>query len=46
MAVTIERSYYSFCLATKAKRKEKLTPAQQLGLTNKQFTLNNILYFK
>nr|WP_255257281.1 hypothetical protein [Bacillus sp. AFS014408] len=23
-----------------------LTPAQQLGLTDKQFTLNDILYFK
>ena len=30
----------------KTKDKKKKTPSQQLGLTDKQFTLNDILYFK
>jgi transposase-like protein len=46
MAVTILRTYYNFCLKTKTQGKERLTPAQQLGVTDKQFTLNDIIYFK
>lgn len=46
MALTILRTYYNFCLTLKTKEKKKLTPAQQLGITDKQFTLNDILYFK
>ncbi|WP_439876860.1 hypothetical protein ACSLGG_30755 (plasmid) [Bacillus mycoides] len=46
MAVTILRTYYNFCLGMKTKGKGELTPAQQLGLTDKQFTINNIIYFK
>ncbi|MEH7075518.1 hypothetical protein [Neobacillus drentensis] len=47
MAVTILRTYYNFCLRAKSKgKKARLTPAQNLGLVDKQFTLNDILYFK
>lgn len=46
MALTILRTYYNFCLATKVSKKKRLTPAQKLGLTDKQFSLNDILYFK
>lgn len=46
MALTILKTYFNFCLANKTSRTSKLTPAQQLGLTDKQFTLNDILYFK
>jgi transposase-like protein len=47
MAVTILRTYYNFCLRTKSKgKKARLTPAQQLGLTDKQFKLNDVIYFK
>jgi transposase-like protein len=46
MAVTILRTYYNFCLGMYTKGKGELTPAQQLGITDKQFTLNDILYFK
>lgn len=46
MSLTILRTYYNFCLAMKSNGKDKLTPAQQLGLTDKQFTMNDILYFK
>lgn len=47
MAVTILRTYYNFCVAMKVKgKKNKLTPAQQLGLTTKQFSLKDIIYFK
>lgn len=46
MAVTILRTYYNFCLGVRTKGKGELTPAQQLGIIDKQFTLNDILYFK
>ncbi|MEH7438862.1 hypothetical protein V7182_15425 [Neobacillus drentensis] len=47
MAVTILRTYYNFCSRTKSKGNNKrLTPAQHLGIVNKQFSLNDILYFK
>jgi hypothetical protein len=46
MAVTILRTYYNFCMGMKTKGKGELTPAQQLGLTDKQFIINDIIYFK
>lgn len=45
MAVTILRTYYNFCLANKTEGTRK-TPAQQSGLTDKQFTMSDIIYFK
>jgi transposase-like protein len=45
MAVTIFRTYYNFCLPYK-KNGSKKTPAQQLGLTDKQFELKDIIYLR
>lgn len=42
MAVTFLRTYYNFYLGIHTN----LTPAQQLGLTDTHFTLNDILYFE
>ena len=49
MALTILRTYYNFCLPYKSKdgKKETVaTPAQRLGITKKQFTLNDIIYLR
>ncbi|WP_299094721.1 insertion element protein [uncultured Metabacillus sp.] len=49
MALTILRTYYNFCLTyetTEGKDKVVATPAQRLGLTNKQFLLNDIIYLR
>jgi hypothetical protein len=46
MSLIILRTYYNFCLANKTSKKTRLTPAQQLGLTDKQISLNDVLYFK
>ena len=46
IAVTILRIYYNFYMGMKTKGKGELTPAQQLGLTDKQFIINDIIYFK
>jgi hypothetical protein len=43
--VTILRTYYNFCRPMKMGSK-KLTPAQRLGITDKEFDLNDIIYFK
>ncbi|MCL6573141.1 MAG: insertion element protein, partial [Bacillus sp. (in: Bacteria)] len=43
MAITILRTYYNFCLAYKANGKEE-TPAQRLGITNRIFTWEDIIY--
>lgn len=43
--ITILRTLYNFCWSTK-RWNELATPAQRLGLTDKQFSLNDILYFK
>lgn len=49
MALTILRTYYNFCLSYKTKEGEKdviATPAQRLGLVNRQFSLKDIIYFR
>ena len=43
-ALTILRTFYNFCLPYKSWDKRKLTPAQRLGLTDKQFTIKDIIY--
>lgn len=43
--ITILRVYYNFCLPTKRYGEEK-TPAQRLGITDKVFTIKDIIYFK
>ena len=45
-AVTILRTYYNFCMAYKSWDNDIKTPAQRLGLTNKQFDIKDIIYFK
>ncbi|MCY9592826.1 hypothetical protein [Paenibacillus chitinolyticus] len=46
-AVTILRTFYIFCLPYRSSNDEqKLTPAQRMGLTNKIFSIQDILYFK
>ncbi|MHA6529133.1 insertion element protein [Paenibacillus sp. BAC0078] len=44
-ALTILRTFYNFCLPYKSSDKKKLTPAQRLGLTDKVFTLKDIINF-
>lgn len=44
--VTILRTYYNFCRPFSTADKKKLTPAQRLGITNKQFDWNDIIYFR
>lgn len=46
MATTILRTYYNFCLPYKSYDKKKLTPAQRLGITEKQFKIEDILYIR
>lgn len=46
---TILRTYYNFCLTYKTKEGKKdviATPAQRLGITDKSFDLNDIIYFR
>jgi hypothetical protein len=43
--VTILRTYYNFCKPMKMGSK-KLTPAQRLGIVDKQFSFEDIIYFK
>ncbi|MGD7052805.1 IS1 family transposase [Sutcliffiella horikoshii] len=45
MAVTILRTYYNFCFPLKTKNGKK-TPAQRLGITDKQFDLKDIIYLR
>lgn len=45
-ALTILRTFYNFCEATKDLDGEERTPAQRLGLVEKQFTLKDILYLR
>lgn len=42
--VTILRTYYNFCVAYKSGGK-RLTPAQRLGIADKQYDLKDIVYF-
>lgn len=44
-AITILRTFYNFCWAYNTKDKKLLTPAQRIGITNKQYTYNEIIYF-
>jgi hypothetical protein len=44
--VTILRTYYNFCRPYKSADKKYLTPAQRLGITDKQFNWNDIIYFR
>jgi transposase-like protein len=44
-SVTILRTYYNFCMTYKSGT-ERITPAQQLGLTNKKYSMKDIIYFK
>ncbi|MFD1780808.1 insertion element protein [Fredinandcohnia salidurans] len=49
MSLTILRTYYNFCLTyetTEGKKKVIATPAQRLGLTDKQFSLKDIIYLR
>jgi len=45
-AITILRTYYNFCSPYKSSDKKYLTPAQRIGLTNRKFDWNDIIYFK
>ena len=45
-ALTILRTFYNFCEDTKDLDGEKRTPAQRLGVTDKQFDLKDILYLR
>jgi len=42
MAITILRTYYNFCFDYKSNGTRE-TPAQRLGLTDKQFSLKDII---
>ena len=46
MALTILRTYYNFCFPYKTPDGEKLTPAQRLGITDKVFKINDIIYLR
>lgn len=46
MALAILRTFYNFCLPYKSWDKEELTPAQRIGLTDKVFTMKDIIYFR
>ncbi len=43
--MTIFRTFYNFCW-TKKKNGVMMTPAQRLGLTNRQYTEKDIIYFR
>ena len=45
MALTILRTYYNFCVAYKTKDITG-TPAQRLGITEKQFSIKDIIYMQ
>ena len=45
-ALTILRTYYNFCFQIKGADGTKTTPAQKIGITNKKFSIKDILYFK
>lgn len=45
-ALTILRTYYNFCMTYKVNKEKRLTPAQQIGITDKKFTMKDIIYFK
>jgi transposase-like protein len=43
-ALTIFRTYYNFCIPFVSKDGRSATPAQRLGITDKCFTLKEIIY--
>ncbi|WP_102261546.1 insertion element protein [Mesobacillus jeotgali] len=45
-ALTILRTYYNFCEPQKTSNSKKLTPAQRMGITDKQYTLKDIIYIR
>lgn len=44
-AVTILRTYYNYCMTYKWGG-NRVTPAQSLGITEKVFSMKDIIYFK
>jgi hypothetical protein len=44
--LTILRTFYNFCETYKSADGNELTPAQRLGITNKVFSLNEIIYLR
>jgi len=46
MALTVLRTYYNFCFPYKTPDGKKLTPAQRLGITDKVFKINDIIYLR
>ncbi|MBD8068805.1 insertion element protein [Bacillus sp. PS06] len=49
MAITIMRTYYNFCLTYNTKQSGETvskTPAQRLGITDKEFDWNDIIYLR
>lgn len=45
MALTILRTYYSFCFAFKSNG-VRVTPAQRIGIAKKKFKINDIIYIQ
>ncbi|UOY92410.1 hypothetical protein MUG87_18625 [Ectobacillus sp. JY-23] len=45
-ALIILRTYYNFCLPFKTGKHDERTPAQRLGLTEKTFSLHDLLYIR
>ncbi|MFC0213802.1 insertion element protein [Paenibacillus chartarius] len=45
-AQTILRTFYNFCMPFKSYDGTKATPAQRIGITDHQFTIKDIIYFR
>lgn len=45
-SLTILRTFYNFCYPQKGRNKKSLTPAQRIGLTDRVFDANDIIYMK
>lgn len=45
MTMTILRTYYNFCLITRAGKDFK-TPAQRLSIADRQYSINDIIYMQ
>jgi hypothetical protein len=46
MALTKLPTFYNYCLPYKSWDKQELTPAQRIGLTDKVFTMRDVIYFR
>lgn len=44
-SITILRTFYNFCWTFKSGNGDVLTPAQRIGITDKQFNYNDIIFF-